>query len=1436
MLKLYHNKILKIFILSLSALLAITLIALGIIYFQAQSFLNKNLSELVEKKSKGKYELEFNNLDLNFSHWGFEISNVTFQPTDSVLNLQTTSAPEKQLYTFKSPVVRFCGIKVLRLLFSKKLEIGEILISTPELSIHGQELDSEKNKTSMSSFLQELKPLVTKSFKSIKINKIELEHASFDFYNLLGDTRKMANAENITIGILNFYTDSILLFNPGQLFKTDDIYLKMHNYRNNLSDSIHTLHADLITYSLQKSQILVQNLELKPLSQRNTEKSQYVIHIPESKIVSSHISEFYRNNDILIDSMDLTGARIKYRPGLKTAKTPLDSIMRFDLYELIRDEFPSVSISGFRLRNTELEIFASQNDTIKQQKLVNINIQLKNFLLNSSSLNDTSRIFYSKNIDFSATSYELTLGDNVHYIKAGFLNLSTEKKVVSVKDIQLFPDTAGLKKTINKNTINGSCDSIRLDQFDFKRAYHKKRFAFKRINIFNPEVRITQNEISGEKDQTESPSFIYKLISNYAKGIYANQVVVLQGKVQLENKTGELQKGNIESKIKLLLNGFALDEISARKTDRLFFANQIELNFSNYNMQLVDHLHRLTIDKLDISTRNNRAHLQNLHLFPVSEDNIQELLRKYNRSELYEFTIPDLTLANADFHDAFFNKKLSVDTVTFTDPQIYYENFALLKQDKPKAEFEDLFQLLSNYLGDIHFGRLQIPDGTIRLINHNKQSKTISLDNHFSLGLENTVINKDQFSRKKLLFSENIDFTVHNHIIRLSDNVHVIKASEVGFSTRRKEVFATNARIYPETNSKGFNSVLWNVQLVIPEIRIQGIDIEQIYFDRIIDAESLHINTPEIRLYQKNRKQEVKDLKEFTFLLPKEIESLAIRQFKLTNGSLKVFSELGTQPYLLVQSDLQMQAQNVLIRKNTISGKPEFKKGDYTAQMVQFKFNPRNKNQLFSFDELTFSTKDRRIQAKQLLVKPRNKNPKLDQYILRIPTLTMNGFDMDKAYQSDQFLFESIIVDKPEFQLFNNAKDTAKFNPFKVNLYPHFESFANVFASGSIQVRNADISVFNRDQKKLQEKVSMNLSDVRIENQPSHGFMHARDFSFRIPDLKKEGKLYTYSIGETFYSSLSNHFSARNIRIIPKYDKENHQKQLGFQSDYYFGSIDSICINHPNIRQWFDLRELISGSVSVNGLNLNIFRDKRLPFDENRRPKMLQDMIKSVKIPFRTDSLLLQNARVKYTEQGSNEDAEGQISFSKIYAGIIPFTNIRSDKNSYPDFTIKGSATMMDSCDLKVNMNYMMNHPDNQFSVSGSASSFNIPVLNPVLEPLSSVSIRSGHVDRFSFNFTADKNQANGQLYFGYNDLKISVLEKKNGAIREAWFVSFLANSLMLKSKNPRGKDLLPEEISFRRDEKRSVINYWFNTLFSGIRNTLGLKDRQDDQETKKAE
>ena len=119
----------KIFKILAITLLSLIIVALGLLYFKAQTYLNENLSGYISKKTKGKYELTFDNLTINFLHWGFEIENVALHPTDSIIKIISDSIPGNQLYSFSSPTIRLSQIRLLKLIFKRQLEIGEILIT-----------------------------------------------------------------------------------------------------------------------------------------------------------------------------------------------------------------------------------------------------------------------------------------------------------------------------------------------------------------------------------------------------------------------------------------------------------------------------------------------------------------------------------------------------------------------------------------------------------------------------------------------------------------------------------------------------------------------------------------------------------------------------------------------------------------------------------------------------------------------------------------------------------------------------------------------------------------------------------------------------------------------------------------------------------------------------------------------------------------------------------------------------------------------------------------------------------------------------------------------------------------------------------------------------------------------------------------------------------
>lgn len=1406
-----------VIIFSVLSLLFISLASLA--YLKAEIYLNKNLSELIYSKTKGEYFMTFDKLDIDFSNWGLSIKNAALIPNDAVLNSKNTTTEIKKYISFNSPDITLKGIHLVNLVFRKKLKIHEIIIVSPQLNIHGRNLEFGGEQNEAEDFFSLIKTNFSNTFKSVSINKIEFMNANFDFYNLFGENKKLAQAKNITLEIVDFYTDQELLGDPLKLYRTNEIFLKINDYSSRLADSIHVISAENIIYSLKNSLIDVNNLELKPFI-FSTDKNLYDLRITNATIRNKNIATLYENENVLIDFLEISEAKIKFRPGIKKTGN-IDSLIRFDLYSLIKDELKTIRIRSFNVSNTQLIIVKSFNDTVAQQELQKLKISLYEFELSNNSIIDTSRVFFAKKIYLEIQNYSLVLGDNIHKVNIGKAKVLSDKKLATLENISVFPSKSKFKQNTT-NSINANCDSLLIIGFDLKKAYHNKKFAFSGLTIHRPIVEIANEKNVENNDNETDLGYYYQLISKFANGIYSNRIDVKNGRFSFENIVAGKTYGSYESDITLLLSNFSLDENSAKKTDKLFYANQIELNFSNYKMYLVDQIHKLTLGNFYISTAKNIAVLKNLHLAPITTVNSFDLLKSFGRSELYEFIIPELSMTNTSFNEAFFNKRLYIDTLKVEKPQIYYENYGLLKQNKPKAEFEDLFKLLSVYLSDIKLNNMLIPTGKIKLVNHSRNEKTMTLNNDFSLKIDNMHINEEIIGNHKLLFSENIEFIIRNHTIKLADKIHVIKASEVGIFTKKKEIFVLNAKIFPETGSTGFKSVKWNVQLSIPEIRITGINVNRLYYNRVIEADNVRLRFPEIRLYQKQKNNESKKIRDLSVLIPDEFSSLTIKTFNLLNGSLKVFTETELTPYLLVQSDIKILADNVYIENKDESGKPDFKSGDFNVDLMQFKFHPKNKNMSYLFDELKFSNSSETILAKNFNIKPKSFTSKENQFEVKIPTIVFKGFDINKAYKSDQFLFESISIEKPLFKIYRNNKSISGFNIKNLDLYSYFENVLDVIEAKELRIDDARILKVANREVDFDETVSIVLNKVKIDKNLPSKILYSDNFSININDYTKKFEYFDFNVNRIYYSSANKTLTLKEIGIRPLYNKEIHQKKNGFQSDYISGKIDSINIFEPNIVDILNKNIFDAKYVKINNLDLDLYRDKTMPFNEQKKSAMIHDLIKNIKQPLAFDSIQLINSKIVYNELPAEGNDIGKIWFSGIKTNIFPFTNIRNDKGFYPDIRLRGTANLMDSCKLNLRMYYYMNNTDNLFTVSGNLIDFNFRILNPVTMPLASVFIRSGKSDLFSFSFSADKRLARGDLKVEYEDLKISVINEKQDEKKELKFASFFANLLLINSKN-KGKEIIPEKIYFERDSKRSDINYWWKSVFSGVKNTLGI-------------
>ena len=100
-------------------------------------------------------------------------------------------------------------------------------------------------------------------------------------------------------------------------------------------------------------------------------------------------------------------------------------------------------------------------------------------------------------------------------------------------------------------------------------------------------------------------------------------------------------------------------------------------------------------------------------------------------------------------------------------------------------------------------------------------------------------------------------------------------------------------------------------------------------------------------------------------------------------------------------------------------------------------------------------------------------------------------------------------------------------------------------------------------------------------------------------------------------------------------------------------------------------------------------------------------------------------------------------------------------------------------------------------------------------------------IKKVEFTMSADAVQSRGELLLMYNDLEVAKLNSSDpdGSAFPQKVISAIAN-LFLRKNNPEPKSGTRQSIMYwRRDPTRSIFNYVWKTIFSGVKDTFGLPE-----------
>ena len=480
-------------------------------------------------------------------------------------------------------------------------------------------------------------------------------------------------------------------------------------------------------------------------------------------------------------------------------------------------------------------------------------------------------------------------------------------------------------------------------------------------------------------------------------------------------------------------------------------------------------------------------------------------------------------------------------------------------------------------------------------------------------------------------------------------------------------------------------------------------------------------------------------------------------------------------------------------------------------------------------DSFKFTSEDAEVSL--LMRKVTLHNSKIEDqergFLISIPKVTANGIRIFSLLLNDELIVGRLSLQSPEIIISKGRPDNEKepddesenvgraeteqvqIKKLEVNkaslLVNHLEDYEKdslFFIKGGLDVWSLKIN-------STSEQITFS------EHSAERLRLELFDGNYKLP-----GNLYLLNFGSLVFDTSLEYLNLENLHLASVHSKYETGKFKGVETDWYDIKLRQLEILGINTRMLTNDTTVIFRKAVLEEIDAHIFRDKRLPFPEKPDTRLPMDMLQNLPVVFHSDSILITESRVVYEEHGEESQETGVVSFNQLYASIYNLSTL-GDSIKGPT-SMAARAMVMNKSLLEAEFVFPNNIDSYSYAVSGNLAPVDLAAFNPITEPSAFVRIDDGRLKRLDFKFSYNEHTSEGTLAMEYENLSISLLDKNDGSAKK--IKTFLTETFLLKQNNLQEDNSYKKgEISFERDKEKSIFNYWWKSLFSGIRDILAF-------------
>ncbi|AHM58909.1 hypothetical protein D770_03210 [Flammeovirgaceae bacterium 311] len=1401
--------------------------------------------------------------DSSFYLRGFQLL-----PTSHAASLLSRNPDLDRIYTIRVPQLYTYGVDYEAIYNQQNFLAGEITLFSPSFELYDAKPTEAGEKENFKP--EDLYPAIENIFNKVAVGKVVIKHGRAQVRNREELFLTKLSVDVNDAAVYNFELDSAAQYRTDKLFFADSVNFHLRNYQLRLSDNLHLLKADELMVNSNNSLISANNLRIEPDTVEFLKTSipaLYAASVPELTIDGIDLLELYNNNHLRIDSLLVETPDIQYSQQIARKKKDPDKNTPFqeeDLYGLMSDYLYQLNIKHLSINGGIVTVFKEIEDSVEVFNTKINFAHLWNLQIDSSSAYQLNKLFYADNFDLQIADYRHKLPDGVHAIEVKSMGVSTLRDRIFLSGVRIYNEPGftypfdEIRTYHNPTLLDITVPFLELNGVDILKSYLDKKLEVGEVVLPNPVVHIASRISRKNRENTGSgivhSSALYDLIEDFAEVVSVKTLRLSNAEIltAFYAPNGLLQLNS--SNASVAIDNFRFDRYTSRNPKRLFFADAVSVSARDFLADLPDERYQIKADLLQASTASKNIVAEGVQLVQPGHVINEEALLLQGKKGLLSFNLPLVKITGLDYDKAYYDEMLHVDSIIAESPSLTYlqlaRNGKRNKKTRAVIPQTNLYESLSPFFEHLSVGAVKLDNGTLRTVNRrNGETRQNLLVENISISVSNFLVDSAAASNiQRFFYSEDISVHIGGYQWFLPDNEHQVTAGNLELSTRSNLIRASAVKLEPVPDLKAQSSTNSRYNIQVPEVLLFGIPFDDIFEKEEFKLDKLELLNPtiEVRQYAANGngtgskpKRRERSLPE---LLSAGMNLLEINEAVLTNGSLRYVSYGQEKPLDISFPHLEAKLTNFSItpRTRAVASKPFFS-DNLEVRVEDWKRLLPDSSHWVEIGTISFSAKDSLLLLRNAQLYPNfDKLATAEQTLLTalVPTIRLEGLDYTKL-SNDSLTLKHLWIMEPVVSVLSpakSAKDSSNAVAVVAEKETKTKKLLSLIKADSIQVADGTLVLRNASET---DTSRFELNNIYVN---AAGFLYdslQQNNTERIlytDNLEAGVKNYKALLDNGFYEIEAKNIGlstgrkelwADSLRITPALDKAEFAKQKEVETDQFTFRNRKILVYNLDMRKLFYDKTIETDKLLIDGFNLYVYRDKRFPYPSAKRPSMPQKSLRNSEWKIMIRETELTNGYIAYAERvrGAREDGFIDLTDFEIQADTISNYPAVLDEGYVTN--ISASMKLMGKGMLKAQFEIPMGDSTNQHVFYGSLEEMDLDNFNPILENTSFISIRSGQADQINFKVIADAEVAEGSMEFEYDNLRVALVNRRTGKpggfFRQ--LASSVANMFVHSSNTVNGEQesLRTGEIEVKRDEKRSIVNYWVKTLIGGFKSSIGI-------------